>query len=108
MSLNNQEQARTTRNDQEWPQKQLPTGRMASSFAVTCKIVRKDLSTWTAKQLNMEIDGDSTFDKSDLFIWGKYGIKTNLNILNSMMMFNFSFSDRKSPFWANFAEKVSV
>lgn len=56
----------------------------------------------------MEIDGDSAFDKSDLFIWGKYGIKTNLNILNSMMMFNFSFSDRKSPFWANFAEKVSV
>ena len=81
---------------------------MASSFAVTCKIVRKDLSTWTANQLNMEIDGDSTFDKSDLFVWGKYGIKTNLNILNSMMMFNFSFSDRKSPFWANFAEKVSV
>ena len=81
---------------------------MASSFAVTCKIVRKDLSTWTANQLNMEIDGDSTFDKSDLFIWGKYGIKTNLNILNSMMMFNFSFSDRKSPFWSNFAEKVAV
>ena len=34
----------------------------------------EDLSTWVANRLNMEIDCDSVFDKSDLLVQRKFGI----------------------------------
>ena len=35
----------------------------------------------------------------------KWGTETNLNMLNSMVTFHFSFLDGEYPFWANFAKK---
>ena len=45
---------------------------------------------WVANKLNMEIDGDSVLDGSDLLIQRNFGIKTNSNMVNSMAMFTFS------------------
>ena len=38
----------------------------------------------------------------------KFGTQTNLNVQNSMMMFNFSVFDWKYTFWANLVQKIEI
>ena len=38
----------------------------------------------------------------------KFGTYTNLNMHNSMVMFNFSVFDWKYPFWTNLVQKVKI
>ena len=38
----------------------------------------------------------------------KFGTKTNSNMWNSMVVWNFSVFDQKYPFWANFVQKFKV
>ena len=38
----------------------------------------------------------------------KFGIKTNLNMRNSMMMFTFSVFDHKYISWANLVQKFKI
>ena len=38
----------------------------------------------------------------------KFGTQTNLNMQNSMMMFNFSVFDWKYTFWANLVQKIEI
>ena len=38
----------------------------------------------------------------------EFDTKPNSNMQNSVVMFTFSFSDRKYPFWANLVQKVII
>ena len=38
----------------------------------------------------------------------KFDTKTNLNMQNSMVVFNASVLDWKYPFWANFVQKTKI
>ena len=38
----------------------------------------------------------------------KFDTYTNLNTLNSMMLFNFSVLDHKYPFFANLVQSVKI
>ena len=38
----------------------------------------------------------------------KFGIKINLNMQNSIVVFTFCVLDRKYPFWANLFQKIKI
>ena len=38
----------------------------------------------------------------------KFGVQTNSNMMNLMVMFNFSLLDWKYIFWANLVQKTKI